>query len=273
MQRAAGSTGAGSSVRRVCWSRTRCGKRITFHMHPPKQSEVIEKLTMLLRGDISRKEASEWAAQWVLLDNPPEMDDSTWDALGNMAGTDMPTTDRPYLFGNDDFSEWLNDLQSAKDKFHTEMTMNDQRILSAPPALNPEIGEAKSCILFDNHKFTVLMNKAAWFDFRSSLWSMATSLSPGEDISVSSDGFCKATNEAVVVRYCEITLIPGDQPAGRFLKVKNNFLYRPQDRRVDFSVVRPEAVEAFLASESLEAESRRIMLFHNLWLEVTSDLQ
>jgi hypothetical protein len=144
--------------------------------------------------------------------------------------------------------------------------------LSEPPSLNTEEGEAKSCVVFNNGEFTSFFNRFAWFDFRLSLWHMATSLSPGEDVGIYSDNCTLVLDGFVIVPYCEITLIPGDQPAGRFLKVKRNYLYRPEDRRVDFSVVRSEAEAAFLASGSLKAGQEKVKLFDNLWIQILDDL-
>ncbi len=143
--------------------------------------------------------------------------------------------------------------------------------LPQPPALNPEVGASNSCVVFNNESFTLLINKSAWFDLRSSLWIMATSLSYNEDISVSSNNCRVVPKGAVIVPYCEITLIQGDQPSGRFLKIKRNYLYRPEHGRVDFTVVRSEAEQAFLASESLGENNRSTMLFHNLWAEIVDD--
>ena len=36
-----------------------------------------------------------------------------WDALGNLAGADMRTIDRPYLFEEVDFRVWLEELRNA----------------------------------------------------------------------------------------------------------------------------------------------------------------
>ena len=80
-------------------------------MNPPKLPEVTDKLAKLVSGSITREEASNWALQWINLDNPPNMKDAVWDALSNLAGADMPTTNREYLFGHEDFLEWLETLK------------------------------------------------------------------------------------------------------------------------------------------------------------------
>jgi len=149
--------------------------------------------------------------------------------------------------------------------------MNNQSLIE-PLTLDEDGGEAKSCVVHDGMGFTCFFNKLAWFDFRLSLWYLATSLSPGEDVGIYSDTCDIDLGGAVIVSYCEITLIHGDKPAGRFLKVKQNYLYRPEDRRVDFSVVRPEAEVAFLNSENLKEGDEKIKLFDNMWVQVVDSL-
>lgn len=147
--------------------------------------------------------------------------------------------------------------------------MNKYNLLE-PTAMDSEIGTSKTCIFYDNAMFLCLLNKFAWFEFRLSLWDLATGLPVGEDIGIYSDACKVVPDGAVVVPYCEITLIGEDQPAGRFLKVKRNYLYRPEDRRVDFSVVRSEARSAFLTTEHLKEGDGKIELFGNLWMKIVS---
>lgn len=142
--------------------------------------------------------------------------------------------------------------------------------LPEPPAMDSEVGTSRSCISYNNTEFLCVFNKFAWVDFRLSLWYMATSLSVGEDLGVYTDNCNAVPDGAVVVPYCEITLIGEDQPTGRFLKVKRNYLYRPDDRRVDFSVVRSEARSAFLTAEHLKEGDERTELFGNLWIKIVS---
>lgn len=144
--------------------------------------------------------------------------------------------------------------------------------LPKPPALNTEVGEAKSCVIRNGAEFTAFFNDFMWLDFHLSLWHLATDSSPGGDIGIYTDDCEAGFDAAVIVPYCEITLIPGDRPAGRFLPVKQNYLYRPEDRRVDFFVVRPEAEDAFLRVENLEESGQKTKLFDNLWVQIVNDL-
>jgi hypothetical protein len=64
----------------------------------PSRSEVETKLLDLIEGRCPREEASEWAAQWALADQPygvdVEVDDyGIWDALGALLGADLKSID------------------------------------------------------------------------------------------------------------------------------------------------------------------------------------
>ena len=71
----------------------------TFLSHPQPNRAEEEK--------ISREEAAEWAMRWVGSDDPGDVDAAVWTALVQPSGTDLISTDRPYLHMREDFEEWL----------------------------------------------------------------------------------------------------------------------------------------------------------------------
>jgi hypothetical protein len=77
---------------------------------PPSRAEVENRLLDLIGGGISREEASNWARQWVDADGA-EVDSVIWEALIQLLAADMPSIDRPYLYGKSDFQAWLTDLR------------------------------------------------------------------------------------------------------------------------------------------------------------------
>lgn len=70
------------------------------------------KLLALIDGTENRQEVAAWAMQWVDADDPGVEDPAVWEALGNLAGADAISTDRPYLFEVVDFQAWLDELRS-----------------------------------------------------------------------------------------------------------------------------------------------------------------
>jgi hypothetical protein len=77
---------------------------------PPSREEVENRLLDLIGGGISREEASNWARQWVDADGA-EVDSGIWETLIQLLAADMPSIDRPYLYGKSDFQAWLSDLR------------------------------------------------------------------------------------------------------------------------------------------------------------------
>ena len=76
----------------------------------PSYSEVIERLKQLIQESVSREEIATWAQKWVIADNPPDMDERLWRALKFIAGADLISTDRPYLYSTQDFEQELAKL-------------------------------------------------------------------------------------------------------------------------------------------------------------------
>jgi len=79
------------------------------HVEPPTRVQVVEQLRRLLAGDISREEVSLWASPWATRFDEIE-DARVREAIDQLSGADTPTTDRPYLFMEVDFEEWLREL-------------------------------------------------------------------------------------------------------------------------------------------------------------------
>lgn len=70
----------------------------------PDRRQVEAKLVDLASGKITREEVAAWAERFDLdvID-----DELVVDALELLTGADMISTDRPYLYGPEDFRAWL----------------------------------------------------------------------------------------------------------------------------------------------------------------------
>jgi hypothetical protein len=79
----------------------------------PSREQVEARLVDLIEGRRSREEVASWASQWVRAADPGVEDEAVWDALLSLTGADMKTTDRPYLYEEIDFREWLEELRRA----------------------------------------------------------------------------------------------------------------------------------------------------------------
>ncbi|WEZ82275.1 hypothetical protein P6U16_14010 [Rhizobium sp. 32-5/1] len=84
----------------------------------PSRVEVIERLTALAEGRSSPEDTAKWAWHWLVIDETPGFDVrihdwAVWDALKLLSGADAHGWDRPYLYGEKDFVDWLKELTDA----------------------------------------------------------------------------------------------------------------------------------------------------------------
>jgi hypothetical protein len=91
---------------------------ISTHTPPfPSRSTVIQRLSALAEGSLTREEAAAWAQHWLIADLEPRMmkvsDLAAWEAVKNIAAADMVTTDRPFLYEQADFAAWSEELRNA----------------------------------------------------------------------------------------------------------------------------------------------------------------
>jgi hypothetical protein len=80
----------------------------------PSREDVELRLNDLIAGRIRREPIADWAKQWILPDAPHVDDPAVWRALTKLAAADMVTTDRPYLYGEEDFRDWLAELENRR---------------------------------------------------------------------------------------------------------------------------------------------------------------
>ncbi len=93
-------------------------KSVVRSIPQPPRSDVLEKLSSLATGQITREQASSWASEWLAQDNVPgtevEVADlPAWEGLKLLAAADLYGGDRPFLYGEDDFRSWGEELRAA----------------------------------------------------------------------------------------------------------------------------------------------------------------
>lgn len=99
-----------------------------FRYSVPSREDVAERLAGLIRGELARADVADWASEFLTYDDPhlyPEVSDrAVWRALQQLSGTDLPTSDRDYLYDEDDFAIWLRELRDRsgiRDEVTTEI--------------------------------------------------------------------------------------------------------------------------------------------------------
>jgi len=76
----------------------------------PERREIISIINQLKCGDIDRSLVSQWAFSIIDDDDIRVTDQVVWKVIQGLGAVDLPSSDRNYLYGNDDFDEWLNIL-------------------------------------------------------------------------------------------------------------------------------------------------------------------
>jgi len=78
-------------------------------MEPPTRLEVAAVLRELIHGERTRQSASAWASNWLLGDARVG-DPAVWEALELLGAADLVSTDRPFLYNDEDFQASLDRL-------------------------------------------------------------------------------------------------------------------------------------------------------------------
>ena len=86
----------------------------------PSAERIAEVMRLLIDDLNQRENVTEWASYWSLkYDDYCEDDDydnskRILTALDRLSGADAPTTDRPYLYDQLDFEDWLAELEAPR---------------------------------------------------------------------------------------------------------------------------------------------------------------
>lgn len=78
---------------------------------PPTVNEVRALLIDILAHRVSWEYAADWAAQWVVVDEPTVEDEKVWRALTQIVGADSRVSPVQYLHTEPDFHAWLDALE------------------------------------------------------------------------------------------------------------------------------------------------------------------
>ncbi|WP_411810279.1 DNA-binding protein [Bacillus atrophaeus] len=73
----------------------------------PKLIECINKIKIVLNGQTTREEVSDWAGTYVYADDPEVEDDRVWDMLILLSGIDLKDSPETYLHSTDDLNDWI----------------------------------------------------------------------------------------------------------------------------------------------------------------------
>ena len=80
----------------------------------PQRSVVRSYLADLASGKSSRQEVADWAVQFILgdYDHLPVTDEVAWEMLSTLAGADIKDSPTSYLYDQEDFADWMEQLKN-----------------------------------------------------------------------------------------------------------------------------------------------------------------
>nr|WP_107768298.1 hypothetical protein [Dickeya dadantii] len=76
----------------------------------PSRQMLKQIIQQLIAGVVNRSQVSEWAFSIIDNDDIRVTDQVVWKTLECLGAVDLPSTDRDYLYGKDDFICWLKEL-------------------------------------------------------------------------------------------------------------------------------------------------------------------
>ncbi|WJY13395.1 hypothetical protein PCO82_12455 [Pectobacteriaceae bacterium CE90] len=76
----------------------------------PSRQMLKKIIQQLISGVVNRSQVSEWAFSIIDNDEIRVTDQVVWKTLECLGAVDLPSTDRDYLYGEDDFICWLKEL-------------------------------------------------------------------------------------------------------------------------------------------------------------------
>ncbi|MEY9979216.1 DNA-binding protein [Lysinibacillus sp. RC79] len=76
-------------------------------MNQPTGSEIIKRLKLVLNGEMTREEVSDWASFYVIADNPNIDDENVWKLLILLSGIDILDSATTYLHNDEDINDWI----------------------------------------------------------------------------------------------------------------------------------------------------------------------
>ena len=92
---------------------------------PPTLPEVVNQLQAILQGTADREAVSNWAATWVMAEDPNVEDSEVWELLGLAAGVDLQVEPLEYLHPEADIRSWIEQFTSNKVGYSLESQLQN----------------------------------------------------------------------------------------------------------------------------------------------------
>ncbi|MCT2387926.1 hypothetical protein [Erwinia pyrifoliae] len=77
----------------------------------PQRADIVEKISSVLSGKEKRTNVSEWAVNIFDDDSLRISDPVVLNYIKLLGAVDLPSTDRDYLYTDEDLREWINEIE------------------------------------------------------------------------------------------------------------------------------------------------------------------
>jgi hypothetical protein len=76
-------------------------------MSEPTKKEVINKLELVLKNELTREEVTDWASEYTMQEKYDVSDMEVWKMLMTVLGLDLEDSPGEYLHTDDDIQDWI----------------------------------------------------------------------------------------------------------------------------------------------------------------------
>ncbi|WP_263707327.1 hypothetical protein [Shouchella tritolerans] len=81
-------------------------------MSEPTKKEIINKLELVLKNQLTREEVTDWASEYTMKEKHYVSDLKVWDMLMTVSGLDLQDSPGEYLHTDDDIRDWIKEFSN-----------------------------------------------------------------------------------------------------------------------------------------------------------------
>ncbi|XOQ16266.1 MAG: DNA-binding protein [Shouchella clausii] len=79
-------------------------------MNEPTKKQIINKLELVLKNQLTREEVADWASEYVMKEKYDVSDLKVWDMLMTVSGLDLQDSPGEYLHNDEDILDWIKEF-------------------------------------------------------------------------------------------------------------------------------------------------------------------
>lgn len=76
-------------------------------MNEPTKKQIMNKLELVLKNQLTREEVADWASEYTMQEKYDVSDMEVWKMLMTVSGLDLQDSPGEYLHNDDDIRDWI----------------------------------------------------------------------------------------------------------------------------------------------------------------------